>query len=191
MPSPSSILATYPFHLIPLDLITCTIVCEQYRSLSFSLWSFLHSPVTSSLLGSNILLNTLLSKTLSLSSSPSVRDQVSHPYKTTGKIIVLYTFKFLDSKPEDKRFCTEWQQAFPFFNLPLISFWIEFWFVRVVTKYWNPSTLPKELLSIFILWLHHEFWSQDTTMYLVLSAFTSSPISTIVCTGGNYSVAIC
>jgi hypothetical protein len=38
-----------------------------------------------------------------------VRDQVSHPYKTTGKTIVPYTliFVFLDSNLEDKRFCTE------------------------------------------------------------------------------------
>jgi hypothetical protein len=34
-----------------------------------------------------------------------VRDQVSHPYRTTSKIIVLYTliFGFLDSNLEDKR----------------------------------------------------------------------------------------
>jgi hypothetical protein len=39
-----------------------------------------------------------------------VRDQVSHPYKTTDKIIVLYAviFVFFDSNLEDKRFCTEW-----------------------------------------------------------------------------------
>jgi hypothetical protein len=41
-------------------------------------------------LGPNILLNTLFSNTLSLRSSLNVNDQVSHPYKTTGKIIVLY-----------------------------------------------------------------------------------------------------
>jgi hypothetical protein len=57
---------------------------EEYISLSPSLWNFFHSPVTSSLLGPNILLNTLFSNTLSLRSSLNVSDQVSHPYNTTG-----------------------------------------------------------------------------------------------------------
>jgi hypothetical protein len=98
-----------PAHLI-LDLITRTMLGEEYRSLSFSLCSFIHSPVTSSLLGPNIQLSTLFSNTFSLRSSINVSDQVSHPYKTTGTILVLYIliFKFLDSKLEDKSFCTEW-----------------------------------------------------------------------------------
>ena len=57
-------------------------------SLISSLCNFLHSPVNPSLLGPNIVLNTLFSNTLSLCSSLNVSDQVSHPYKTTGKIIV-------------------------------------------------------------------------------------------------------
>jgi hypothetical protein len=61
---------------------------EECRSLS-SICIFLHFSVTSSLLGPNILLNVLFRYTLSLRSSPKVSDQVSHPYKTTGKIIVL------------------------------------------------------------------------------------------------------
>jgi hypothetical protein len=36
------------------------------------------------------ILNTLFSNTLGLCSSLNVRDHVSHPYRTTGKIIVLY-----------------------------------------------------------------------------------------------------
>jgi hypothetical protein len=58
--------ATCPAHLIPICLITRTILGEKYRSWSSSLWSYLYTPVTSSLLGPNILLNTLFSNTLSL-----------------------------------------------------------------------------------------------------------------------------
>jgi hypothetical protein len=46
------------------------------------------------LLGSKIPLNTLLSDTLSLRCSLNVIDHVSHPYKTTGKIKVLYILIF-------------------------------------------------------------------------------------------------
>ena len=84
----SPIHATCHAHLILLDFITRTILGEQYRTLSSSLCSFLRSPVTSSLLAPNILLNTLFSNTLELRSSLHVSDQVSHPYKTTGKIIL-------------------------------------------------------------------------------------------------------
>jgi len=59
-------------------------------SFSSTLYGFLHSPAISSLLGPNILLNPVFSNTLGLYSSLSVSDQVSHPYKTTSKIIVLY-----------------------------------------------------------------------------------------------------
>ena len=49
-PFSSPIRATCPTHLILLDFITRTILGEEYRSLSSSLCSLLHSPVTSSLL---------------------------------------------------------------------------------------------------------------------------------------------
>jgi hypothetical protein len=46
------------------------------------------------------LLSTLFSNTLSLCSSISITDYVSHPYRTTGKIILLYIliFMFLNSR---------------------------------------------------------------------------------------------
>ena len=70
----SPIRATWPYHLILLDLITRTIWGEQYRSLSSLLCSFLHSPVTSSLLGPNFLLSTLFSKTFSEQSHCLCKD---------------------------------------------------------------------------------------------------------------------
>ena len=87
----SPICATCPAHPILLDLITWKIVGENYRSLSSSLCTFLHFPVTSTLLVSNSLLSTLFSNTLTLHSSLNVSDHVSHPHKRTTKIIVLYT----------------------------------------------------------------------------------------------------
>jgi hypothetical protein len=79
-----------PPHSPWLDLTCLMISGDKYKLWSSSLCNFLHSPVTASLLGPNILLRTLLSDTLSLCSSLSVRDQVSHKYKTTGRIMVLY-----------------------------------------------------------------------------------------------------
>jgi len=73
---------------------------EEYRSFSSSLCNLLHSPVTSSLLGPNILLNTMFSNTVSFLSSRNVSDQVSHPYKTTGKIKILYIIETVSVMPD-------------------------------------------------------------------------------------------
>jgi len=51
---PPHIRVTCPVHPILLDLITQIIFGEQYRSLSFLLCSFLHSPISWSLLVPNI-----------------------------------------------------------------------------------------------------------------------------------------
>ena len=81
---------TCSFHFILIDLITRIIFGKEYRSLRSSSCSVLHSLVTLSLLGLHIPLCTLLSNTLSLRPSHYVSGKVSHPYKITGKIIVLY-----------------------------------------------------------------------------------------------------
>jgi hypothetical protein len=65
------------------------IFSEEDKWWSFSLWSFFcQSPVTSSHLGANMRLSTL-----------NVREQVPHPYKTTGKIGQLYWKEHLSSMP--------------------------------------------------------------------------------------------
>ena len=101
--------ATCPAHLLLLDLITRIMFGEEDRSLSTSLCSLLHSPVSSSLSGPHVLLSTLFSNTPSLRSSLSVSDHVSHPYKTSGNVTVLVVFIliFSDRKLKNKKFCTE------------------------------------------------------------------------------------
>jgi hypothetical protein len=69
----SPIHATCPAHLLHLTTRIIFRFAEQISQLA--LCSFLHSPVTSSLLTPNILLSTLFSNTLSLRSTPNVSDQ--------------------------------------------------------------------------------------------------------------------
>jgi hypothetical protein len=132
--SPLPIRAAWPAHRTLLYLITRLIFGEEYRSWSSSLCSFLHSPLTSYLSGPNVPLNTIFSDNLSLRSSLNVSDQVSHPCKTTGKIVILciLNFIYLDSKLEEKGSCTEWAPAFPDFSLLLFSSWIELIIIIII-----------------------------------------------------------
>jgi hypothetical protein len=78
------------------------LVWVQIMKLPFC--NFLHSPITSSLLGLNILVITLSSYTVSLYSSLNMRDHVSHLYKTTGtiKVLCVLTSALLDSRLKAK-----------------------------------------------------------------------------------------
>jgi hypothetical protein len=67
--------------------------------------------------------------------------------KQPARVLCILIFTFSDCKLEDKRFCIEWQQAFPDFNLLLISSWMEFWFVVVAPKYLNRYTFSNDLLT--------------------------------------------
>ena len=76
--------ATRPAYLPDLDLITR--IFPEECCLCISLCSLFHFPVISSLLGPN----NPFSNFLSLCSPYFVRVQVSHPYTTIDKIIVVY-----------------------------------------------------------------------------------------------------
>jgi hypothetical protein len=86
----SPMCATYPDHLILIDMITVIISGGLYKLWGLPLRCHLQPPATFSVLGQNIFLSTLFSNSLNLCSSLSARDQVSHPYKTTCKLMVLY-----------------------------------------------------------------------------------------------------
>jgi hypothetical protein len=102
--------ATCFSHLNLPDLIVIIIFGEQYKFWSSSVCSFLQ-PLSLHLFGPNIL-SILFSNTLSLCSSHNVRDQVSRPYRTTGKLnsvffYCLCTMK-LSTSPYIKWFTLTW-----------------------------------------------------------------------------------
>jgi len=105
-----SLRATYPTHLILVDFIARTTFGEQFKSQSSSLCSFHQTPTTSSLLD----LSILFSIAFNLCSSLIVRDQVSHTYKTTGKILVSYVLSSCSQiciTQEGKRLWTQRRQG--------------------------------------------------------------------------------
>jgi hypothetical protein len=71
------------------------------------LHGFLQFLVILSLLGTDTFLGTLFWNTLSLYSYHNMRDQLSHPCKTTGKIVVHMSYVnlyILNAQLEDERF---------------------------------------------------------------------------------------
>ena len=89
-----TIRATCFAHLGFLYLIT-RMTFGEYRAWGCSMYSLLHSPVTSSLLGPNVFLSIIFSNILGPRSSFSVRKRAFHPHKTTEKITVPYILRFL------------------------------------------------------------------------------------------------
>jgi hypothetical protein len=87
---------SHPSHPPRLDYFNCIWRKVQIRKLLVMQFSPLSCHLIP--LRPNILLSTLFSNTLSLRSSLKFRDQGSHPYETTGKIILLHIqiFTFFD-----------------------------------------------------------------------------------------------
>jgi hypothetical protein len=112
---------SYTYFVSPCMLHTPHIVCLIPQTIFFwrveimNLFIVYSSsfPCYLSLLGPDIILTTLISNTFNVCSSHIVRDQVSLPYKTTFKVIVLciLIFTFLGSKLFGRWFWTKWWEA--------------------------------------------------------------------------------
>jgi hypothetical protein len=112
----------------------------------------------------------LFSSNLSLCYSVNVRDQVSNPYRTTSKIIVLHIliFTFFDSRCEDRRLWTEngskhnqnsiFSKFHPESNFDLLLSSPNIWTV----------TFSNELFAIFMSNSWPAFWWQDIEYVLVI-----------------------
>ena len=94
---------------------------------------------------------------LSLHPALSLRDLVSHLYKATDGITVLFVLIciVLDGRYEDRWLWTWKLQAFLDFNLFLISMWIVFLCLFMFFKnIWTSTTFVKGLLSMYFFF----FW---------------------------------
>jgi hypothetical protein len=150
--SPQYLLHTPPIlfllTLSPEYLVTNT----EYKASPYIVFS---TPVTSSILGPNTFLSTLFSYTLSLSSSLTVKDQVSQ-HKEKYILLCMLNFMFLSIRQESKSFWTERWTEFLQLKLFLISSWKQTIFVMV---------MPYRLVEICSLGEYLECLPYCTTSY--------------------------
>ena len=94
---------------------------------------------------------------------PEVRDQVSHPCKTTWWIIVLHILIFILLGKQT--ILHRMIASSPWVLYASHYFMDAVLIVRPVTKYLDCSTLWKYLSPIFRLWFCSAFWSRDMNVY--------------------------
>ena len=127
-------------------------IVERYKLWSSSLWSLLHSPF--SILGLNILLKILFSKTVSLHSSLNIRDHVSQPYSTIGNIIVLYVLiiKFFAKNPSSSQTVNDILEKSNIFSHLLTAAFTYFQTIKLCYLLAGPWKCGKKILDTWDLY---------------------------------------
>jgi hypothetical protein len=131
---------------------------------------FLQLPDNPFLLHPNILLRTLFSVTFSLFSSLNVRDQISYPYKSVSKKIVLYycCLYFLGRRWKDRNsdlLVANISQNLSPFNFLMNAILICYCYSQILGLCDN----CKAFISYFIQWLRPVVsWQQEHLLHLLL-----------------------
>lgn len=154
-------------HRILLDIIARIIFGENHDLWCPSLCTALHSPITSSLLKPKYLLKTLFPSTLSLGTSLSASDKVSHTYKRTGTIIILYILTFIFWITNGRQNVLDRTVS----GIPWVDCALNFFMNAVFISY-GCSQIREycRLSAVFVLWFCTASWTRDINMYLVFSA---------------------
>lgn len=97
-------------HLFLKDFKTRIMFSKGYLLCGSSLCNFRHSSIGFSILDPTVILRTVL-KHRQITLRPTMTDQVSHPYTTTGTLIWILRISCRIMK--DTNLWIEWQQAYP------------------------------------------------------------------------------
>ena len=171
----------YVLHALPISFF---LIWSPKYSMStdhsVSLCHLPHSTITSSLIGPNTFLSTLLPNTLSLHPLLTVGDQVSHPYKTKGKIIVSYYLELyiFGQQTGRQKILHQIIASIPWLQSAL-NFFVKRILIRKgcsqIIEVFHP--FKWFITYIYMLWFCTACWFRDMTIYLVFLSFSSRPTS--------------
>jgi hypothetical protein len=124
-----------------------------------------------------LLYSTLFSNTFHLWPSLNARDQVSHPYRTTGKITVLFLIVYVFRQERRRQTALHWMVA----SATSFHYSLNFFMNPILISYFhsqNIRTVP-HFQRICLVSLCHDFalHSGDKTKPFFFSVFTSRPTS--------------
>jgi hypothetical protein len=162
----SPIRATCPTHHIIFGLITLLISGEECNAWSTKLCNFLQVSVT-------FPSYVQISSSELCSRTPSKwQTKVSHPHKTTGKIMVTYTklSVFLVTKPEDRKILRLMVAGTPWIECALHFFTRALLTCQCLSQIWTLDTLSKDFLAVFMLWSCSAscWWDMKIHSFLIL-----------------------